>query len=121
MPDKPDALPETEQLQRAADILRTVAHPARLRIIDFLEQGENSVSEICRRLDAPQPYVSQQLNIMKAKGVLASRRNGTQVYYSIANQNVVQVIHCVRRHGGSPMQAESGCEVPLHSPGCGQG
>jgi DNA-binding transcriptional ArsR family regulator len=116
MPEKPDALPETEHLQRAADILRTVAHPARLRIIDFLEHGENSVSEICRRLDAPQPYVSQQLNIMKAKGVLASRRNGTQVYYSIANPNVVEVIHCVRRHGGACATTENACEVLLHSP-----
>ncbi|MFZ2445871.1 MAG: metalloregulator ArsR/SmtB family transcription factor [Syntrophobacteraceae bacterium] len=101
-------LPETEQLQRAADILRTVSHPTRLRIIDFLEQGERAVTEICRHLEAPQPYVSQHLNIMKARGILASRRNGVQVHYAIANQNVVQVIHCVRRHGGGEDSEGSG-------------
>jgi DNA-binding transcriptional ArsR family regulator len=87
---------EAELLQRAADILRTVAHPVRLGIIGLLEQGERPVNEICRRLDTAQPYISQQLNLMKAKGVLASRRDGTQVYYSIANPAVVKIIHCVQ-------------------------
>lgn len=106
-----DALPEAEHLERAADILRTVAHPARIRIIDFLESGEKAVAEICRRLDAPQPYISQHLNLMKAKSILSSRRNGAQIFYSIANQNVVKVIHCVRRHAKSPAELEGTCET----------
>ena len=105
------ALPETEQLQRAADILKTVAHPLRLRIIDLLEQGERAVMEICSRLGAPQPSISQHLNIMKARGILASHRNGNQVYYSIANRNVVKIIHCVRRHGEVTVQDGTGCVV----------
>jgi ArsR family transcriptional regulator len=88
---------ESEQLQKAADVLKTVAHPMRLRIIDALEQGEKTVSELCRILEAPQPYTSQQLNLMKTKGILASRREGNQVFYRIANMNVVKVIHCVRQ------------------------
>ncbi|MHC1730274.1 MAG: ArsR/SmtB family transcription factor [Syntrophobacteraceae bacterium] len=102
-------LPEAEHLERAADILRTVAHPARLRIIDFLEGGEKAVAEICRHLDAPQPYISQHLNLMKAKAILSSRRNGTQILYSIANKNVVKVIHCVRRHAKGSARAEGAC------------
>jgi ArsR family transcriptional regulator len=94
----PDTITDCERFQRAADILRTVAHPARLRIIDFLEQGEKPVAQICIRLSAPQPYISQHLNLMKAKGILASRRNGSQVLYSVANANVIEVIHCIRRH-----------------------
>jgi DNA-binding transcriptional ArsR family regulator len=87
---------EAEILQKAADVLKTVAHPVRLRIIDLLEHGERPVGEISRHLNAPQPYTSQQLNLMKAKGILGSRRNGTQVYYSIVNPGVVKIIHCVR-------------------------
>jgi hypothetical protein len=41
---------DTQRLQNAADILKTVAHPARLRIIDLLEAGEQPVAQICRRL-----------------------------------------------------------------------
>ncbi|MEN6440180.1 MAG: metalloregulator ArsR/SmtB family transcription factor [Syntrophobacter sp.] len=110
-------LPDAEQLQRAADILKTVAHPARLRIIDFLENGERAVTEICNHLGAMQPYVSQQLNIMKARGILASRRNGTQIYYSIANRNVVKIIHCVRQHGGASGQAGAECAVRVDDAG----
>jgi ArsR family transcriptional regulator len=87
---------DTEKLERAADILKTVAHPVRLRIIDFLESGDKTVTELCRHLGSQQPYMSQQLNLMKAKGILSSKRNGNQVYYSIANPSVVKVIHCVR-------------------------
>lgn len=92
-------LADTERLQRAAEILRTVAHPARLQIINFLEAGEQSVAQICKWLSAPQPYVSHHLNLMKAKGILSSRRNGSHVLYSVANKNVINVVHCVRKHG----------------------
>ena len=90
---------DSGQIQRAADILKTVAHPARLRIIDFLEPGEQPVANICKHLDAPQPFISHHLGLMKAKGILSSRRDGNQVFYSVANKNVIEVIHCVRKHG----------------------
>ncbi|MGC9195767.1 MAG: ArsR/SmtB family transcription factor [Syntrophobacteraceae bacterium] len=90
---------DSEHIQRAADILKTVAHPARLRIIDLLESGEQSVAQICKCLEAPQPFISHQLNLMKAKGILCSRREGNQVFYEVANRNVIEVIYCVRRHG----------------------
>ncbi|MCE5335692.1 MAG: metalloregulator ArsR/SmtB family transcription factor [Desulfobacteraceae bacterium] len=107
------SLPDADRLQHAADILKTVAHPARLRIIDLLERGERAVSEICRHLDAPQPYVSQHLNLMKAKAILSSRREGTLVYYAIANPNVVKIIHCVRQHSGDQAPQWEDC-TPGH-------
>ncbi len=97
----PHLIADLERLQRAAEILKTVAHPARLAIINFLEGGEQSVTQICKGLGASQPYVSQHLGIMKAKGILSSRRNGAQVLYQVANKNVIEVIHCVRKHGSN--------------------
>jgi len=96
---------DTERIQRAADILKTVAHPARLGIIEILEAGEQSVAQICKRLSAPQPYISHHLSLMKAKGILSSRRNGSRVLYWVANKNVIEVIYCVRKHG----QDDEGC------------
>jgi len=90
---------ESELLQNAADILRTVAHPMRLQIIHLLEAGEKPVTELSQHLGVQQPYTSQQLNLMKSKGILSSRRNGNQVYYAIANPNVVKVIQCIRGQG----------------------
>jgi len=82
-------------LEKAADVLRVVAHPARLRILQLLEGGEKTVTEIYTALDLPQAYTSQQLSLMKSKDVLASRREGPQVFYRIANRNVLKIIHCV--------------------------
>lgn len=92
----PTSTIEAAQLERAADVLKTVAHPVRLQIIDILERGEQTVTDLCRLLGTQQPYTSQQLNLMKAKGILLSRRDGNQVYYSMANPNVCKIIHCVR-------------------------
>ena len=108
--NSPHLLIDSEQIQRAADILKTVAHPARLQIIDFLEAGEQPVAHICKCLNAPQPSISHHLGIMKAKGILASRRDGNQVFYAVANKNVIEVIHCVRKHGQDACMA-----VPVHN------
>ena len=64
----------------------------------MLEAGEKSVAQICIRLGVSQPCISQHLNLMKAKGILVSRRNGSQVLYSVGNKNVIELIHCMREH-----------------------
>jgi len=85
------------RIERAAAILKTVAHPLRLRIVELLESGEKSVNELRDLLGVTQPLTSQHLSQMRMRGVLGSRRKGTLVYYSIANPDVVKVIHCIRR------------------------
>ena len=85
------------KIDRAAEVLKTVAHPVRLRIVELLEGGEKSVTEIKELLGVTQPLTSQHLSQMRMRGVLGSRREGSQVYYSIANPDVVKVIHCIRR------------------------
>ena len=87
---------EDQQLERVAETLRVVSHPARLRIIEALEEGELSVTQIQDILGVTQSQTSQHLNNMRVRGVLKSRKNGNMVYYSIANDDVVKVIHCIR-------------------------
>ncbi|RPJ21253.1 MAG: ArsR family transcriptional regulator [Planctomycetaceae bacterium] len=84
--------------EHAAEVLKTVAHPLRLQIVEVLEAGEKSVGEIVEALGEKQAVTSQQLNLMKDKGVLASRRDGAKVYYRIANPNVIRVLNCVYDH-----------------------
>jgi ArsR family transcriptional regulator len=85
------------RIERAAEVLKTVAHPLRLRIVELLESGEKSVTELKDLLGVTQPLTSQHLSQMRMRGVLGSRREGVLVYYSIANPDVVKVIHCIRR------------------------
>lgn len=107
--DSPPPL-DAVYLQEAADILKTVAHPTRLRIIDILESGEKTVTELSQHLGTQQPYTSQQLNLMKSRGILSSRRDGNQVYYGIANLSVVKVIHCVRQQRENPTHVAAECD-----------
>jgi DNA-binding transcriptional ArsR family regulator len=88
---------EWEKVEKAADILKAVAHPLRLRIIEILQAKALSVSEIQDFLGVSQSLTSQQLALMKAKGILKSRKNGKMVYYYIERPEVVHVIDCLRK------------------------
>lgn len=94
------ALIDIETLERVAPIIRNVAHPLRLRILDYLDQqGEpRTVSEIREASGAPQAIVSQQLRILKDQGVLAAKRERNYVLYGIANRSVLLLLDCIRSH-----------------------
>lgn len=92
-----DSMIDQARIERAAEVLKTVSHPVRLRIVELLEHGEKSVTELKGLLGLTQPLTSQHLTQMRTRGVLGTRRDGAQVYYSIANPDVVKVIHCIRR------------------------
>jgi len=62
--------------QHVAEVLKALAHPVRLRIVELLVAGPMCVGDIARKLGEKQAITSQQLNMMKDKGVLGCRRNG---------------------------------------------
>lgn len=84
--------------ERVSTVLKALAHPVRLKIVAMLEDNEMCVSDIVEGVDGKQSITSQQLNMMKDKGVLNCRKVGNHVYYSIANPNVIQLLHCVYRN-----------------------
>jgi len=84
--------------EHVAEVLKAVAHPVRLQIVELLETKEMCVGDIVMALGGKQAITSQQLNMMKDKGVLDCRRNGTKVYYRIEDQNVVRLLHCIYDH-----------------------
>jgi len=81
--------------EHAAEVLKAVAHPVRLQIVELLETGEMCVGDIVEALGGKQAITSQQLNMMKDKGVLKCRRDGSNVYYRIASKNIIKLLHCV--------------------------
>jgi len=89
---------DRELAMHAAEVLKAVAHPLRLQIVEVLEKGELSVGEIVDALGEKQAITSQQLNLMKNKGVLASRREGARVYYRVQDPSVIKVLGCVYDH-----------------------
>ena len=84
--------------EHVAEVLKAVAHPVRLQIVELLEAGEMCVGDIAEALGGKQAITSQQLNMMKDKGVLSCRRDGARVYYRIENKNVIKLLHCIYNH-----------------------
>lgn len=90
-----DRIPTTE-LSRMADMIKCIGHPLRLRLLEALEQGERSVSELRERLRVPQSVVSQQLAVLRGRGVVESRRQGAHVYYRLVEPRVTVILDCIR-------------------------
>jgi len=70
---------------QAATFLKGLAHEARLMILCYLSEGEKSVQQLEEKLKISQSSVSQHLAKLRDKGILRDRREGNQVFYSIAN------------------------------------
>jgi len=86
------------KLERIADILRVIAHPVRLEILELLkEYGELSVAKMQEALAREQAQISQHLIKMKDKRILVSRRDGRRIYYRIAIPELLEVLRCMQR------------------------
>jgi ArsR family transcriptional regulator len=98
-----------------ADICKTLASPKRLEILNTLKTGERSVTELVRELGVSKANVSQHLAVMRHKGILRSRREGVNIYYSISNDKVIKA--CVlMREVLADMMRERGKLARLASP-----
>jgi DNA-binding transcriptional ArsR family regulator len=84
--------------EHVAEVLKAIAHPIRVQIVELLQAKEMCVGDIVEALGGKQAITSQQLNMMKAKGVLSCRRDGARVYYRIKNRNVIELLDCIFDH-----------------------
>ena len=78
-----------------ADILKSLAQPTRLKIIDFLRDGEKCVCEIFPAIDEEQSNTSRHLNMMLSAGVLSRRKDGLKIYYAIKHPEIFEVIDII--------------------------
>jgi DNA-binding transcriptional ArsR family regulator len=78
--------------REASEFLKAVSHEARLVILCLLVDGEKSVSELEQVLSLRQPAVSQQLARLRADNLVESRRDGKNIYYTLARPEVVDLI-----------------------------
>ena len=89
---------EKDLAEHAAEVLKAVAHPVRLQIVELLAAKEMCVGDIAKALGEKQSITSQQLNMMKDKGVLTCRRDGSKVYYQVKNTNIINLLDCIYNH-----------------------
>ncbi|MFC0239329.1 metalloregulator ArsR/SmtB family transcription factor [Rhodopseudomonas telluris] len=81
-----------ENVQVASEFLKTLSNASRLLMLCQLAEGEKSVSELAELLDERQPTVSQQLARLRSERLVETRREGQQVFYSLASDEVRSLI-----------------------------
>ena len=105
---------EDELARFQDDLCKGMAHPKRMKIIMALESGEKSVNELARLTGVPQANVSQHLALLRQLGVLSTRREGTRIYYSVADPRIAEACELVRSCAGERLKRSQLAFVTQH-------
>jgi DNA-binding transcriptional ArsR family regulator len=84
--------------QFKADFFQALAHPTRIAIVEQLRNGELSAGALIERLGVEQANVSQHLGVLRAKNILVNRKAGNQVFYSVRDPIIIEVLDLMRRY-----------------------
>jgi ArsR family transcriptional regulator len=79
-----------------ADFFRVLGNPARVRVLQLLRDSESSVGALQQALGLDSSAVSQHLSALRRQGLVASRREGTSVYYRVSDQRTLQLLELAR-------------------------
>ncbi len=91
---KPRLTPLPE-LEEAAECLRILAHPHRLRIVQMLLRGRYTVGELAEACDIPSHMASEHLRLMQRCGFLTSKKDGRKNFYEVAEPHLKDIMQCV--------------------------
>lgn len=103
---------DPRQLVRAANLLRILTHPDRLRICERLLAAPCAVGLLARELRLRQSVVSQHLNQLRAYEIVAARRVGRTVEYQVVHPGPAWLLECIRRNAAEPRSASSYSRPP---------
>lgn len=84
-----------QALELVAGRFKVLAEPVRLQILQYLENGESSVTAITQAVESTQPNVSKHLKLLQDEGLVARRQEGNTVYYRIADESVFELCELV--------------------------
>jgi DNA-binding transcriptional ArsR family regulator len=93
-------LTSLEALGHAAECLKTLAHPHRLRMVQMLLQGRYTVGELAEACEIPSHMASEHLRLMQRCGFLTAEKDGRCVYYQVAEPHLANIMACVEGRFG---------------------
>ena len=82
--------------QVKADFFKTLAHPARIRVLELLREGERSVGELIPEVGLEPSHLSQQLGVLRRANVLQSRKEGATVLYSVTDARIFELLEVAK-------------------------
>jgi len=83
--------------QAKAEFFKTLGHPARIRILELLAQGEHAVGELLPEVGVEATSLSQQLAVLRHAGLVTFRKEGSTVYYSLVSPQIADLLAVARR------------------------
>jgi len=83
--------------QVKAEFFKTLAHPARIRVLEILRDGDRAVSELIPEVGIESSHLSQQLGIMRRANLVHSRKEGTTVVYSVSNPMIFDLLDVAKK------------------------
>jgi len=101
MKTKANKLIDLDRLAEAAECLRTLAHPVRLRMVQMLLRGSYSVGELAEACEIPSHMASEHLRLMQHCGFLSRRQEGRYTYYEIAEPHLRDIMSCIESRFGA--------------------
>ena len=93
---------DLDRLTQAAECLKILAHPHRLRIVEMLLEDRYTVGELAEKCDIPSNIASGHLRLMQRCGFLAPEREGRNVYYEITEPCLGKFMACIRERFAAP-------------------
>ena len=89
----------SDELRRfKSEIFQGLAHPTRIAIVELLRHGEMAAGKLIEKLGIEQANASQHLSVLRAKQIVVSRKVGNQVFYSIRDHALIEVLAILRRY-----------------------
>ena len=98
---KPPKLTALGALEEAAECLKILAHPHRLRMVQMLLQGRYTVGELAQACDIPSHMASEHLRLMQRCRLLGSEKDGRKAYYQITESHLAKIMACIEGRFGS--------------------
>jgi ArsR family transcriptional regulator len=83
--------------QMKAEMFRALGHPARVRALEVLADGERPVGDLAGEVGIEASHLSQQLAILRRAGLVTTRREGTTVFYAIRDPQLIELLSVARR------------------------
>jgi DNA-binding transcriptional ArsR family regulator len=89
-----------DALEQAAECLKTLAHPHRLRMVQMLLRGKYTVGELAEACGIPSHMASEHLRLMQRCGLLSAKKDGRKAYYQIAEAHLADIMTCIEQRFG---------------------
>lgn len=99
-----------------ADIFQALAHPTRIAILELLSTGELSAGALIEKLGLEQATVSQHLAVLRAKLLVSHRKAGNQVFYSVRDPIIVEVLELMRTYFHAHLKESLGMLEEMEKP-----